>query len=474
MSLPDATRFYIDGSWIEPSSDERAEVINPATAKSVASVALGNAADAEKAILAARAAFPSWSQTSREERLELLRKILAGLQRRNNEIGDAISVEMGAPQSLGRGAQAGSGLQHFGEVIRVLEDFGFEEALGTTLLRKEPIGVCTLIAPWNWPMNQIATKVAPALAAGCTMVLKPSELAPLDAVILAEIIDEAGVPAGVFNLIHGTGAGVGPALTGHAEVDMVSFTGSTRAGIAIGEAAAKTVKRVALELGGKSAVIVLPDADFEKAVANSVSSCMFNSGQSCNAGTRLLVPSDRLEKAHSIARAAAENLSVGMPEDNPDLGPIANKAQYDRVVALIDLAQGEGTELVAGGTEKPDGLGGYFVQPTVFGNVKPDAAIAREEVFGPVIAIMGYDTVDEAISIANDSPYGLSGYVWGEDTKAAGQVAAQMRTGMVHLNGAGLDSAAPFGGYKMSGNGREWGIYGLEEFLETKSVYGGA
>lgn len=467
MALPDATRFYIDGQWVNPLGSRMGAVVDPATGQPVAPVALGGAVDAERAIFAARRAFADWAASSVDTRLELLRAILAGLVARNDEIGDAISVEMGAPAALARSAQAGSGPQHFAEIIRVLERYEFTTPMGSTLLRREPIGVCALITPWNWPMNQIATKVAPALAAGCTMVLKPSELAPLDAVILAEIIDAAGVPPGVFNLVHGTGEDMGETLTGHPQVDMVSFTGSTRAGIAIGETAARTVKRVALELGGKSAVIVLPDADFERAMTQSVEDCMLNSGQSCNAGTRLLVPAERLQEAFALARDAAETCAIG---------PVANAPQYQRVLDAIDLAVKEGATLITGGAEQADtaSSGGFHIRPTVFGNVTPEMAIAREEVFGPVIAIMGYDSVEAAISIANDSAYGLSGYVWSEDRAEAGRVAAALRTGMVHVNGAGLDSAAPFGGYKMSGNGREWGVYGLEEFLEIKSVYGGA
>ncbi|MXP40706.1 aldehyde dehydrogenase family protein [Altererythrobacter soli] len=470
--MPDATRFYIGGSWVEPQASRRGQIVDPATARPIAPIALGNAADAESAILAARAAFAEWSRTPVAERLRLIRKIDDGLKARQDEIGDAISAEMGAPLRLARGAQAGSGPQHFEEIVRLLESYEFESAMGSTLVRREPIGVCTLITPWNWPMNQVATKVAPALAAGCTMILKPSELAPLDAVILTEIIDEAGVPPGVFNLVHGTGEDLGDTLTGHPEVDMVSFTGSTRAGIAIGQNAARTVKRVALELGGKSANIVLPDADLSRAIPASVRGCMLNSGQSCNAPTRLLVPRERLEEVCSLAKEAAEALTVGMPADDPDLGPLANEAQYRRVVAMIEQAEGEGARLLTGGTAKPGELDGFFVRPTVFADVTRDMAIAREEVFGPVLAIIGYDSVAEAVEIANDSPYGLSGYVWGENQSEVRAVAAALRTGMVHLNGADLDSAAPFGGYKMSGNGREWGLYGLEEFLEVKSVYG--
>ena len=474
MALPDATRFYIGGSWVEPDSAKRGAIVDPATGRPIAPIALGDARDAENAIAAARGAFEAWSLTSVAERLDLLRRINAGLKERADEIGDAISAEMGAPLGLARGAQAGSGPQHFEEIIRLLQTYKFEQAMGSTLIRREPIGVCTLITPWNWPMNQIATKVAPALAAGCTMVLKPSELAPLDAIILAEVIDEAGVPAGVFNLIHGTGEDLGDTLTGHPDVDMVSFTGSTRAGIAIGRNAARTVKRVALELGGKSANIILPGADLAAAIPASVRGCMLNSGQSCNAPTRLLVPRDSYAEACRLATEAAEGLSVGHPTDHPDLGPLANEAQYKRVLAMIEQAPREGARLLTGGSDKPEALAGFFVRPTIFADVAPDMAIAREEVFGPVLAIIPYDEVEDAVRIANDSPYGLSGYVWGADLADANAVAARLRTGMVHVNGAGLDSAAPFGGYKMSGNGREWGVFGLEEFLEVKSVYGGA
>lgn len=473
--MADATRFYIDGAWVAPATVKRADIVNPADRSVVGQVALGGPADAEAAIAAAKAAFPAWSATSREERLAYLEAINAALIARADEIGDAIMAEMGAPIGLARGAQAGSGPQHFGEVIRVLRDYPFEVPLGSTLLQREAIGVCVLITPWNWPMNQIATKVAPALAAGCTMVLKPSEVAPLDAAILAEIIDSVGLPKGVFNLVHGAGPEIGNALTGHPDVDMVSFTGSTRAGIAIATNAAPTIKRVALELGGKSANIILPDADFAKAIPASVRGCMLNTGQSCNAPTRLLVPRGMLAEVEALASAAAAAIRVGMPADNPDIGPVANAAQHARVITLIDQARAEGTRLLCGGSTPPAGLEhGLFVAPTIFTDVPPDAIIAREEVFGPVLAIIPYDSVDQAVQIANDSPYGLSGYVWGADKDSARAIARRLRTGMVHLNGAGLDSAAPFGGYKMSGNGREWGRFGLEEFLEIKSIYGGA
>ena len=393
----DATRFYIDGRWIEPIGVESADVINPATAEPCGTVALGNTADADTAIAAARSAFDAWSRTSREERLSYLRAINDALIARNDEIADAITAAMGAPTALSKGAQAPSGPQHFGEIIRVLENFAFEEAMGSTLIRHEPVGVCVLITPWNWPMNQIATKVAPALAAGCTMVLKPSEAAPFDAVILADIIDKAGIPKGVFNLVHGTGSGIGDALASHPQVDMVSFTGSTRAGSAISANAAPTVKRVALELGGKSANIILPGTDLATAIPASVRGCMLNSGQSCNAPTRLLVERSVIDEVERLASATATALTIGLPETNPDLGPIANKAQYARVTQMIGAAVAEGAKLIAGGADCPEGLApGYFVRPTVFSGVMPNMAIARDEVFGPVLAIIPYDSVEEA------------------------------------------------------------------------------
>lgn len=473
--MTDTTKFYIDGAWVEPHGKNVRDVVNPATMQAVAKVALGDEEDANRAIAAAKAAFPAWSETSREERLGYLKAILAQLMERKDELAAAITAEMGAPKSLAQQQQAPSAIGHFAEAIRVLEEFEFEHAIGSTLVRKEPIGVCVLITPWNWPLNQIACKVAPALAAGCTMVLKPSELAPLDAAVFADIVDKAGLPKGVFNLVHGEGPSIGNALTGHPDVDMVSFTGSTRAGIAISGNAANTIKRVALELGGKSANILLDDADLEKAVATSVFTMMNNSGQSCNAPSRMLVPESQYDAVKGIAAAVVEKISVGMPEDDQRLGPIANENQYKRVVSLIDGAKAEGAELIAGGSEKPEGLdGGLFVKPTIFGKVGRDMTIAREEVFGPVLSIMTYKDIDEAVEIANESEYGLSGYVWSGDTDKARKVASRLRTGMVHLNGAPLDNKAPFGGYKMSGNGREWGVYGLEEYLETKSVFGGA
>lgn len=472
---PDTTRFYINGQWRMPHGTRRQPLIDPACAQVFGEVALGDAEDARSAIAAARQAFSDWSATPPRERARYLRRIQDALQARNGEIAAAITLEMGAPPSLANAAQAPSGPQHFRETLRAMDSFEFEYPLRTTLIRREAIGVCALITPWNWPMNQMAAKLAPALAAGCTVVLKPSELAPLSAALLARIIDSAGLPPGVFNLVHGDGVEVGGTLCSHPDVDMVSFTGSNRAGVAVSQAAAPTVKRVALELGGKSACILLPDADLVQAVPAVVRACMQNSGQSCNAPSRLLVPRHMEKHVQELARSTCMALRIGRPADDPDLGPIANEAQYRRVLQHIDTAQRSGAELLCGGATCPDRLQpGFFVLPTVFANVTPQMPLARDEVFGPVLALMTYDTVDEAIDLANDSQYGLSGAVWGRDRDLVQRVAARLRTGMVHLNGAPLDPAAPFGGYKRSGNGREWGRFGLEEFLELKSVYGGA
>ncbi len=381
---------------------------------------------------------------------------------------------MGAPLSLAKNAQAASGPQHLKAALKALKDYRFEERIGTTLVVKEPIGVCGLITPWNWPMNQIAVKVAPALAAGCTMVLKPSEIAPFDALIFAEILDEAGVPPGVFNLVNGDGPGVGTALSEHPDIAMVSFTGSTRAGVMVAQNAAPTVKRVAQELGGKSANILLDDADFEKAVASGARDMFENTGQSCDAPSRMLVPRERMQAAAAIAAKVAAETRVGDPRDESvAMGPLVSEQQWQKVQGLIQKGIDEGAKLVAGGTGKPEGLEkGYFVKPTVFADVSNDMTIAREEIFGPVLSIIPYDDEDDAIRIANDTPYGLSGYVSSGDLERARRVASKMRTGMVHINGAWLDSAAPFGGFKQSGNGREWGAHGIDEFLELKSVYG--
>ena len=472
--LPDATHFFIDGKWVKPRSSKQGDVINPATEKPIGKVTLANDEDVNLAVQAASSAFPAYSQTSVKERLNWLIKINEILIERNDEIADAITQQMGAPVTMSRAYQATSGSQHFGEVIRFLKDYPFEEVIGSTKLRHEPVGVCALITPWNWPINQIAIKVAPALAAGCTMVLKPSELAPYDAIILAEAIELAGLPPGVFNLIHGNGVSVGAPLVDHKLIDMVSFTGSTQAGVSISKAAAIDVKRVSLELGGKSAAIVLDDADFNEAIPSIVGGVMLNSGQSCNARSRLLVPKNKYTETKNLAVKFAQSLRVGSPNDaDTQVGPLANQAQYERVIAMINTGIDEGADLLTGGTEKPDGLKvGFYITPTIFGNVTPNMRIAREEIFGPVMTIHTYNSLDEAVHLANDSEYGLSGSVWSEDHDKACAIASKLRTGMVHINGAGLDTAAPFGGYKKSGNGREWGRYGLEEFLEVKSVYG--
>ncbi|MGI9237667.1 MAG: aldehyde dehydrogenase family protein [Woeseiaceae bacterium] len=467
-------QFYIDGKWVDPVEPRTLDVVNPATEETYGRISLGSAADVDVAVAAAKRAFERFSTSTREERIALLQSILSVYARRHDEVAEAIMDEMGAPWGLAKNAQAASGPQHIKAALKALEDYEFEERIGTTLVVKEPIGVCGLITPWNWPINQIAVKVAPALAAGCTMVLKPSEIAPFDAMIFAEILDEAGVPPGVFNLINGDGPGVGTALSGHPDIAMVSFTGSTRAGVLVAQNAAPTVKRVAQELGGKSANILLDDADFEKAVASGAGDMFENTGQSCDAPSRMLVPRERLEAASKIAAKVAENTTVGNPRDEGvAVGPLVSEQQWNKVQDLIQKGIDEGATLVAGGTGKPEGLEkGYFVKPTVFADVSNDMTVAREEIFGPVLSIIPYDDEDDAVRIANDTPYGLSGYVSSSDLESARRVASKMRTGMVHINGAWLDSAAPFGGFKQSGNGREWGAHGIDEFLEVKSVYG--
>ncbi|MFN4225606.1 MAG: aldehyde dehydrogenase family protein [Hyphomonas sp.] len=467
-------KFYIDGAWVDPVTPRRLEVENPATEENFAVISLGSAADVDKAVAAAKRAFPSFSQTSVEYRAGLLDKIAAGIQKRMPELAKAISDEMGAPMWLANAAQVPAGMGHFATTAAILRSYKWEELKGTTLLRKEPIGVCGFITPWNWPLNQIACKVAPALAAGCTMVLKPSEIAPLDAMIFAEILHEAGVPKGVFNLVNGDGPGVGAALSSHPDVDMVSFTGSTRAGVLVAQAAAPTVKRVAQELGGKSPNIVLPTADLTKAVSSGVMSMMTNSGQSCNAPSRMFVQKDQHDAAVAIAKATAEAVKVAMPADAPPgaIGPISNANQYQKVQDLIQKGIEEGATLVAGGPGRPEGFNkGYFARPTVFANVRNDMTIAREEIFGPVLCILPYNTVDEAVEMANDTVYGLAGYVQGPE-KEANAIANRIRAGQIQVNGARPDFTAPFGGYGQSGNGREWGEHGFEEFLEVKAVIG--
>ena len=467
-------QFYIDGQWVDPVTANPFDVINPATEEVCGRISLGSEADVDKAVAAAVRAADSYAGTTREERVDLLKSILDVFTKRQDEVATAIMEEMGAPWGLAKHAQAPSGAQHIAATLKALENFQFEERHRTTNIVREPIGPCALITPWNWPINQIAVKVAPALAAGCTMVLKPSEIAPFDAMIFAEILDEAGVPAGVFNLVNGDGPTVGSALSGHPDIAMVSFTGSTRAGIAVAQNAAPTVKRVAQELGGKSANIILDDADLQKAVSQGAENCFENTGQSCDAPSRMLVPRNKIGEAAEIAKAVAEATVVGDPQaEGTQVGPLVSDQQWNKVQALIQAGSDEGATLVTGGTGRPEGLAkGYYVKPTVFSDVSNDMTIAREEIFGPVLSILPYDDDDEAIRIANDTPYGLSGYVSSSNIERARMVASRLKTGMVHINGAPLDAQAPFGGYKQSGNGREWGPHGIEEFLEVKSVYG--
>jgi len=468
-----ARQFYIGGTWVEPRSSDTLPVIDPATEEVIETIAMGGPDDVDAAVAAARSAFDGFAATTVQDRAALLDRVIEVYQARMGDLAAAVRSEMGAPTSLAQTAQVPAALAHLATARALLEDFPFEEESGSTLVVREPVGVCALITPWNWPLNQIACKVAPALAAGCTMVLKPSEVAPLNALIFAEILDEAGVPAGVFNLVNGNGLDVGQALASHPEVDMVSFTGSTRAGTAVAAAAAPSVKRVAQELGGKSANIVLDDADLDAVVRRDVTRMCNNSGQSCNAPSRMLVPRDLLARAAEVAADAATSIRAGDPADEATtIGPVVSQTQYDRIQALIEKGIGEGATLVAGGPGRPDGLDvGYYVRPTVFTDVTNDMTIAQEEIFGPVLVMIGYDDDDDAVRIANDTRYGLSGYVSGSQDRAR-DIARRIRTGNVHVNGAGPDFDAPFGGYKQSGNGREWGRLGLEEFLETKAIMG--
>lgn len=469
--MRDHLQFYIDGQWVDPVEPKTAEVINPATEAVAGHIAQGSVADVDRAVAAARRAFPTWSETTREQRLDLLRAIQAEYQRRLPDLGDAIREEMGAPSGLANGFHVGLGAGHLQTAIELLETFAFEELRGATLIRREPIGVCALITPWNWPMNQTCVKVFPALATGCTMILKPPQLAPFSAQILAEIIDAAGVPAGVFNMVQGQGSVIGMALSTHEDVDMVSFTGSEPVGVQIQKDASATVKRVGLELGGKSAFIVLDDAALADNVAGATAGMMGNSGQTCSAGSRLLVPRARLDEALAAAKAAAEAVNVGDPAGDVAMGPVVSKAQYDIVHDYIRSGLDEGATLVAGGPGRPDGIArGWFVRPTVFVGTNA-MRIAREEIFGPVLVIIPYDDIDDAVAIANDSPFGLAGYVNGLDTDMVHAVARRLRTGWVSMNG-GFDFHAPFGGYKRSGNGREWGEFGFHEYLEVKSMLG--
>jgi aldehyde dehydrogenase (NAD+) len=465
-------KLFINGDWVSPAGKGSIDVINAATEAVMGKIPEGAAEDIDRAVKAARAAFEGWSTTSPAERAGYLGKISAGLAARADELAKLIAEEVGMPLQLSKMIQAGLPTANFGIYAKLGAEFQYEEQVGNSIVVKEPVGVVGCITPWNYPLHQIAAKVAPALAAGCTVVLKPSEVAPLNAFLLAEVIQQAGLPPGVFNLVTGYGPVVGEALAGHPEVDMVSFTGSTRAGKRVSELGAQTIKRVHLELGGKSASVVLDDADFEKAVAGSVRNCFMNSGQTCSAHTRLLVPKARREEAAAIAKKTAETFTLGDPmEGTTRLGPLVSATQRDRVRSYIKKGVEEGAKLVTGGAEQPDGLSkGYFVKPTVFGDVRNDMTIAREEIFGPVLSIIGYDDENDAVRIANDTIYGLAGGVWSGDPERAKRVARRLRTGQVDINGGGFNVFAPFGGYKQSGNGRELGKFGLEEFMELKSL----
>jgi aldehyde dehydrogenase (NAD+) len=474
MSMREYTQFYIDGQWVDPATPNPFDVIDPASERVCARISLGGEADVDRAVAAARTAFDSYAQTSRQERVDLLESCAAVYQRRYEEIAAAISEEMGAPITFARKSQARTGLGHLREAARVLREFAFEEDLGENRVFKEPIGVCGLITPWNWPMNQIGCKVAPALAVGCTVVLKPSEIAPLSACLWTEVLHEAGVPAGVFNMVNGDGAGVGTWLSRHPGIDMVSFTGSTRAGALVAQNAAPTIKRVTQELGGKSPNIILEDADLAEAVERGVRSMFRNTGQSCNAPSRMLVPVAKLAEAEAVAREVAQDIVIGDPADaDTQMGPVVSQLQYDRIQALIQKGIDEGARLVVGGPGKPHGIDtGYYVRPTVFSDVHNEMTIAREEIFGPVLVLIPYGSEDEAIRIANDTPYGLAGYVQSGELEHARKVASRIRAGNVHINAASGGYDVPFGGFKQSGNGREWGAHGFADYLEIKAVEG--
>ena len=466
-------KFFINGEWVEPVVPVALDVVDPSTEEPFTQIAVGSKADVDKAVAAAKAAFPAFSRWTQAERLTLLKRILWEYEKRAEDIAQAVSREMGAPIAFARDSQVAAGHGHLSATITALESYKFTEDRGTTRIVKEPIGVVALITPWNWPLNQITCKVGPAIATGCTMVLKPSEIAPISGVIFAEVMEAAGVPKGVFNMVNGTGPDVGQVMAGHPDVDMVSFTGSTRAGIIVAKTAADTVKRVAQELGGKSANIILPDADIRQAVADGVTGCFGNSGQSCDAPTRMLVPRDRHDEALMVAKEAAEKLVTGDPQAyGINLGPVVSKVQFDKIQRLIEAGISEGATLVTGGPGRPENLNrGYYIRPTVFGNVTNDMTIAREEIFGPVLSILPYDSEEEAIEIANDTPYGLAAYVQGEPEHAR-KIAPRLRAGSVYLNYPDWDLFSSFGGYKQSGNGREYADWGIHDFLETKSVVG--
>ena len=467
-------QFYINGEWVDPVSPNSFDVINPATEEVCGHISMGSEADVDKAVAAAKAAFQTFSRTSTQERIELLESCIAVYKKYYLDIADAIREEMGAPHTLATTAQAYTGQGHLEEALRVLRAFEFEEDLGEHRIFKEPIGVCGLITPWNWPINQISCKVAPALAVGCTMVLKPSEVAPLSAYLFAQVMHEAGVPAGVFNMVNGDGPVVGTALSKHPDVSMMSFTGSTRAGSLVAQNAAPTVKRVTQELGGKSPNIILDDADLETAVAGGVRHMYTNTGQSCNAPSRMLVPAAKLAEAEAIAAKVTESVVIGDPTaETTTMGPVVSEVQFNKIQGLIEQGIKEGAKVVIGGLGRPEGLDkGYFVRPTIFSQANNEMTVAREEIFGPVLTMIPYDTEEEAIRIANDTPYGLAGYVQSGDLDHAREVASRIRAGNVHINGASGGFNVPFGGFKQSGNGREWGSHGFTDFLEIKAVEG--
>ena len=474
--MQNLNKFYIDGAWVKPASNTEFPVLNPATEQQIGVITLGNEDDVNRAVAAAKAAFETYSRTTKEERLALLEKLLEVTKARMEELAQAMTAEMGAPISMSRSPQADSGVEHLQDFIKALKSLDDRETLPNgDILVREPIGVCGLITPWNWPINQVVLKVVPALATGCTCVLKPSEHTPVSAVLYAEIIHEAGFPAGVFNLIQGEGPTVGAALSRHPDVLMMSFTGSVRAGTAVSKDAADTIKRVTLELGGKSPNLVFADSDLEERVTASVKECFFNTGQSCDAPTRLLVERSCYDEVLEIAQRAAEAQAVGDPTQEGDhVGPLFDKIQFDRVQSLINVGIDEGARLLAGGPGKPDGFDtGWFVKPTVFADVTNDMRIAREEIFGPVLVIIPFDDEAEAIAIANDTPYGLAAFLQTGDPERAERVAAQLRAGAVHINGGGFGYGSPFGGYKQSGNGREGGIMGLEDYQEVKTLHFG-
>jgi aldehyde dehydrogenase (NAD+) len=474
MHSTDDTRFYIDGAWVDRPDAPRIAVTNPATEEVIGHIAAGSAADVDLAVAAARRAFDTFSQTSVAERVALLERVRDLLEERAEDFAQAITAEMGAAISFSRAGQCHFGIEHVRVAIEVLRGFDFENEVNGIHIRREPIGVVAAITPWNWPLYQITAKLAPALAAGCTVVLKPSELSPFSALLFAQVMHDAGMPPGVFNMVMGTGEAVGAAMASHPDVDMVSFTGSTRAGVAVAQAAAPTVKRVVQELGGKSPNVFLPDANFAEAVPKGVLGMMRNVGQSCASPTRMVVPRARLSEVETLARQAAEAIVVGDPLDEGSvLGPLANKAQFEKVQALIEAGIDEGAKLITGGTGRPPGLNrGYFARPTVFSEVTPEMRIAQEEIFGPVLVIQPYEDEEDAVRIANATVYGLSSHVQSADQQAARRVARRIRAGQVHINYPAWSGHAPFGGYKMSGNGREYGVFALEEYLEVKAILG--